>query len=85
MLNTCLLIQNLEDEKMANALKQKLEKLGFVANVSINLAERTIYFEYATFRDMDSVRRELCNLGHITVVPKKTLTRKRKSVSGQPN
>ncbi|WP_396590188.1 hypothetical protein [Allomuricauda sp. R78024] len=83
MLQTCLLVQNLQDEKTANLLKQKLEKLGFVANVSINLAARTINFEYATFRDMDSVRRELCNMGHAPVLPKKALTRKRKPVRVQ--
>ncbi|UII79968.1 hypothetical protein [Flagellimonas sp. CMM7] len=83
MLQTCLLIQNLQDEKTANLLKQKLEKLGFVANVSINLAERTINFEYATFRYMDSVRRELCNMGHAPALPKKALTRKRKPVRAQ--
>lgn len=85
MLNTSLLIQNLEDEKTARALKLKLEKLGFVANVSINLAEHTIYFEYATFRDMDLVRRVLCNMGHISVVPKKALKENKNPVSGQPN
>jgi hypothetical protein len=85
VLNTCLLIQNLKDEKTANALKQKLEGLGFVANVNINLAERTIYFEYATFRDMDLVRSELCNMGRIVVVPKRKSISKRKSPIVQPN
>ncbi|WP_350285353.1 hypothetical protein [uncultured Croceitalea sp.] len=42
---------------------KKLNALGHIQKVELDMKRRTIHFEYATFRDMDTVMCELRKMG----------------------
>ncbi len=44
---------------------KRLNAIGYVSNARIPAGHRIIYFEYATFRDVDAALMELRNMGVI--------------------
>ncbi len=64
MLFTKLKIRELKNTPHSpRKMAKRLNTVGYVQNVRVDLEKRTVSFEYATHRDMDSVIGELRKMG----------------------
>lgn len=79
MLCMSLKIINLEDSHRAGKIVKRLNRVGYVEKTTIDLDNKTLSFEYASYRDMDGALMELRKMGvkYIkTIDPKRTVDEK---------
>ena len=79
MLRISLKIINLEDSHRAGKIVKRLNRVGYVEKTTIDLDNKTLSFEYASYRDMDGAMMELRKMGvkYIrTMDPKRTVEEK---------
>lgn len=63
MLQARIQVKGLTDLKSAKDTVKKLNALGHIQKVELDIGRNTIYFEYATFRDMDTMVCALRKMG----------------------
>lgn len=63
MLRISLKIINLEDSPRAGKIVKRLNRVGYVEKTTIDMDNKTLSFEYASYRDMDGAIMELRKMG----------------------
>lgn len=63
MLRISLKIINLENSPRAGKIVKRLNRVGYVEKTTIDLDNKTLNFEYASYRDMDGAMMELRKMG----------------------
>lgn len=63
MLQTSIKVIDFGDTHSKEAILKRLNTLGYLRNTKIHPKQKTIYFEYASFRDMDAASMELRKMG----------------------
>ncbi len=66
MLSIALKVPNLNAHSSSpEAIAKRLQSIGFIQNIRVDLGRKKISFEYASFRDMDSALMVFRNMGLI--------------------
>ncbi|UOY08984.1 hypothetical protein L0P88_10720 [Muricauda sp. SCSIO 64092] len=63
MLRIRLKVINLEDSHRAGKIVKRLNRIGYVEKTTIDMDNKTLSFEYASYRDMDGALMELRKMG----------------------
>ncbi len=63
MLQTRIVVIDFGEMYTRGAIIKRLNTLGYLRNTRIHPKQKTIYFEYTSFRDMDAALMELRKMG----------------------